>query len=135
MNRRQFFGSLAGAVALSAGGIALVETPKTIFLPPRQGWFQTPLRMREISQYHIATHSMPYRYDAAWLDAAGERQQWHVFFPEVTAVDVARNPRFVEWQRDVAREQFERIRRKQGLNNSRQMDLEIPRGVPIARYV
>lgn len=46
MNRRKFFkalGSTAGAVALSAGGIALLEQEiwqptKAIFLPPKGGW-------------------------------------------------------------------------------------------------
>lgn len=41
MNRRSFLKALAGgAVALSTGGIALLEAEpiKTYFLPPRSGW-------------------------------------------------------------------------------------------------
>lgn len=56
MNRRQFFkalGSTAGAVALSAGGIALLEQElwqptKSIFLPPRGGWIARPSQGWEI---------------------------------------------------------------------------------------
>jgi hypothetical protein len=56
MNRRQFFkalGSSAGAIALSAGGIALLEQElwqptKAIFLPPQGGWVARPTAGWEI---------------------------------------------------------------------------------------
>lgn len=74
MNRRQFFKRLAATAALSAGGIALVEPAKTIFLPPRGGWF-VPLRMREVEQYLINTDSLAMRWDVKWMLPNGDIQQ------------------------------------------------------------
>lgn len=38
MNRRGFLKLVGAATAVSAGGIALLDTHKTFFLPPRGGW-------------------------------------------------------------------------------------------------
>lgn len=74
MNRRQFFGMTAAAVA-SAGLPALVLPDKTIFLPPRGGWWAPHLRLREVEQYTINDDALWLRYDAAWKTLLGERVQ------------------------------------------------------------
>ena len=38
MNRRDLFKLLGAATVVSAGGVALLDTAKTFFLPPRAGW-------------------------------------------------------------------------------------------------
>lgn len=80
MNRRQFFGMSAAAVAL-AGLPALVLPERSIFLPPRFGWQPYKLGdgyMREVEQYVINTDSLAYRYDAVGADLWGREVQFHV---------------------------------------------------------
>ena len=121
MNRRQFFGMTA--TALAAAGLPLALLPeKTIFLPPANGWPQTPLRMREIRQYVINNDTMPMRYDVAW-----GVNQWHVDFPEIQWDLQYTNPKLfhemLEEQRSIARRTFEQIRKQNAYSNA---DLRLP---------
>jgi hypothetical protein len=77
LNRRSFLKFLGAATAVSAGGIALIETPKTFFLPPAGGWAQK-LKIRKVQQYMIDTDSMPVTYAAAWTMLNGEARQYHI---------------------------------------------------------
>jgi hypothetical protein len=77
MNRRGFLQMLAAATAVSVGGIALIETPRTFFLPPIGGWHQA-LKIRRIEQYLINCDEMRYRYDTTWDMPNGEARQFHV---------------------------------------------------------
>lgn len=74
MNRRQFFGMTAAAVA-AAGLPALVLPERTIFLPPRTGWFPEKLRMREIQQYLINNDSLATRWDVLVTAGDGDHYQ------------------------------------------------------------
>ncbi len=40
MNRRELLKFLGAAGAMSVGGIALLDSRKTYFLPPREGWIK-----------------------------------------------------------------------------------------------
>ena len=80
MNRRQFFGMSALAVA-AAGFPAIVLPERTIFLPPQHGWQPSALGhgyMREVEQYIISTDEMRYRYDVIGRDIWGKEYQFHV---------------------------------------------------------
>jgi hypothetical protein len=124
------------ATALAAAGLPLALLPeKRIFLPPAQGWFQSPLRMREVRQYFINNDTYPFRYDVAWGG-----QQWHVDFPEPypIALEIADPKAFaalLEEQRKIARLTFEQIRRQHGFTNDMCRELPLPRGVEWARHV
>lgn len=74
MNRRQFFGMSAVAVA-AAGLPALVLPERSIFLPPRTGWFPEKLRMREVQQYLINTDSLATRWDVLITAGDGDHYQ------------------------------------------------------------
>jgi len=103
MNRRGFFKTLAGVVALSAGGIALIEPEKTIFLPPRGGWLPT-LKMREVQQYLINTDTMPMRWDMAWMTREGDFQQHFVCVePPQDPYRAYPSQEWLEFQRSEAR--------------------------------
>ncbi len=133
MNRRKFFGMTVAA--LTAAGLPLTLLPeKTIILPPREGWPQPALRMREVRQYIINNDTMPTRYDVAW-----GMQQWHVDFPEMQWSLEKTDPKLfaelLENQRSIARQTFERIRREHGFSNADQRELKLPRGIYWARYV
>ena len=65
---------MGAATALSAGGIALIDTHRTFFLPPQGGWVQQ-LKIRRASTYLINWDAMLYRYDAAWVLPNGEHKQ------------------------------------------------------------
>jgi hypothetical protein len=75
MNRRKFFGMTIAAVA-AAGLPALVLPERTIFLPPRAGWFPEALRMREVQQYLINTDTLATRWDV--LVSAGDGDHYQV---------------------------------------------------------
>lgn len=144
MNRRQFFGMTAAALA--SAGLPLTLLPeKSIFLPPINGWPQTPFVMREVRQYLINNDTMPMRYEIAW-----GVNQWHVDFPEIQWSLQLTNPKLfhelLENQRSIARQTFERIRRQNGYSNAELRQLPLPRvGKPsptdpwdngvLARYV
>lgn len=133
MDRRGFFKALAGT-ALAAAVLPEIWTPtKAIFLPPRLGWFQTPLRMREVQQYLINTDSLAMRYDVAWDD-----QQFSVTFPEEDNPGWPNEimpPEIVVHQRAEALRIFERIEQENGLRRRDQTPLPLPRHFPYARYV
>jgi hypothetical protein len=125
VNRRKFFGM--SAAALIGAGLPLALLPeKTIFLPPKSGWPQTSLVMREIRQYLINDDSMPMRYDVAW-----GVNQWHIDFPELQWSLQHMNPKLfdqlLENQRAVARRTFEEIRRRCGFSNADLRQLPLPR--------
>lgn len=64
------------AAAVAAAGLpALVLPEKTIFLPPRGGWWAPQLRLREVEQYTINDDALWLRYDAAWETLLGDRVQ------------------------------------------------------------
>jgi hypothetical protein len=77
VNRRGFLQTLAAATAISAGGIMLIETPKTFFLPPRGGWHQA-LKIRRVEQYLINSDEIRYVYDAAWTLPDGFIREYYV---------------------------------------------------------
>ena|ERR1700685_57769 len=131
MNRRGFLKLAAAATALSAGGIALIETPKTFFLPPRGGWWAPTFEMRECEQYLINLDAMAYRWDAAWLDSNGEKQQFNVLgAPQ----DANRETfLFLRHQREQAYLALDRMRRRHGL--TQEVRLPLPSGAYRAGYV
>jgi hypothetical protein len=77
MNRRGFLQLLGAATAISAGGIALIETSKTFFLPPSGGWVQH-LKVRYVEQYLINLDAIIHRYDATWDIPSAEPRQFYV---------------------------------------------------------
>lgn len=82
MNRRQFFGMTAAAVA-AAGLSPLLLPEKIIFLPPRWGWKPSQLGsgyMRQVSQYMINRDEFCWRYDALARDIWGKEHQHFVYF-------------------------------------------------------
>jgi hypothetical protein len=116
------------AAALAAAGLPLALLPeKRIFLPPARGWFQSPLRMREVRQYLINNDTMPMRYDVAW-----DVHQWHVDFPGIEWSLEKTDPKLfaelLEDQRSIARQTFERIRREHGYNRADARVPPLPRG-------
>lgn len=120
MNRRGFMQLLAAATALSAGGIALIETPRTFFLPPRGGWAQQ-LKVRRVQQYLINRDAFVWRYDAAWDSPTGAKQ-WFVDARE-PCDDVA-----IHLLKD-------RMAADSGTANSAEFKLALPRGVYDGRYI
>jgi hypothetical protein len=132
ITRRGFFGLAAGTVAAT---VIAEQIAKTIFLPPRCGWFHTPLRIREIRQYSINDDTYPMRYDAKWMLPNGGFAQWHVQFDPISAMKSMQDPGILDIQRQTAFETLERIRRKHGYSNLRQGDLSLPGGVEHARII
>lgn len=125
LNRRQFFGMSAAAVAL-AGLPSIVLPDRSIFLPPRRGWFQQ-IRMREIQQYCINTDSFPLRWDVAWEYVPSGGGQFYFIldslpYPGVKAVPADQ----LEYFRDMARDHFKKIYEREQLWNSKQITLQLP---------
>ena len=127
MNRRQFFGMTAAAVA-AAGLPALVLPERTLFLPPKFGWKPSQLGagyMRAVEQYVINFDEMHYRYDAIGRDIWGKEYQFHVDTTRPSA-DLASR---------IIAERF----KDDGLiaippSAARQFQLRIPAGV-VGRYI
>ena len=68
MNRRHFFGMTAAA--LIGAGLPLSLLPeRSIFLPPRGGWYPSDLRMREVIQYSVLDDKLFVRHDALFANA------------------------------------------------------------------
>lgn len=88
INRRGFLKLMGAATALSAGGIALIDTHRTFFLPPKGGWAQK-LKIRRAMSYDINQDRMLWRYDASWVTLNGEHKQCDVQ-AEAQIDDVAR---------------------------------------------
>jgi len=133
MDRRGFFKALAGTVIAAAVLPEIWIPTKAIFLPPTLGWWQPPLRMREVQQYLINTDSLAMRYDVAW----GEKQ-FSVSFPEEGNPGYPHEsiaPNIVAQQRAQAFQIFERLEREHGLHRADQRLLPLPRGFHFARYV
>lgn len=139
MDRRSFFKTLLSGIAVAAAGIELLPSTKTIFLPPTLGWWQPPLRMREVQQYLINNDSLPMRYDVRWEKPSGEMIQYHVHFDQyspLTRPHCEPPADVLEHQRQVARVVFERIEREHGFKRIHQVELQLPyRTANIARYV
>lgn len=136
MNRRQFFGMSAAAVAL-AGLPAIVLAERKFFLPPRGGWIERGLVMREIQQYLINDDSMPMRYDSAWMKD-GHLAQFHVDFDSIPfsmSMHLAEYNRILEQYRAEARERLTQIQRAHGLDGCHSLLLPLPRTALGARYV
>lgn len=131
MNRRQFFGMTAAAVA-AAGLSPLVLPERTIFLPPRSGWPHEPWYIREIRQYTINDDQIPTRFDALYEDIWGSERQYRVDFPQVTALDALHDPSIFDRQRKSALAQMEAIRLEHRLLKSSKQ-LSLPNGVAYAR--
>ena len=120
INRRGFLKLLAAATAVSAGGIALIETPKTFFLPPSGGWIQQ-LKIRRVEQYVINRDEYVYRYDAAWDSPTGAKQ-YHVMATD-QCDEVA-----IELLKD-------RMAADYGTANSKEFKLDLPRGMIKGHYL
>lgn len=120
MNRRGFMKLLGAATALSVGGIALIETPKTFFLPPVGGWVQQ-LKVRRVEQYLINRDEYVYRYDAAWDSPTGAKQCY------VEAIEPC--------DEQAIRVLKDRMAADYGTANSDQFKLALPRGMIEGRYI
>jgi hypothetical protein len=70
VNRRHFFGMTAAA--LIGAGLPLSLLPeRSVFLPPREGWYPSDFVMREVIQYDINGDALAIRHDAMF-DKEGE---------------------------------------------------------------
>lgn len=127
MNRRDFFKALGVTAAVAGAGIELLPA-KTIFLPPRNGWWQPQLRMREVEQYLINNDEIAMRYDVKWGD-----QQYHIDFAPRPRSELA-SPALLAHQREIARLALERIEDQHGFRRRDQVILALPKSVP-ASYV
>lgn len=124
ISRRGFLKFLGAATAVSAGGIALIDTHKTFFLPPSMGWGAQRLKIRRVQQYLINDYTMPYRYDGTWDLPNGEGRHFHVEFAETNSMS-----QLVHYDK-VARQILEdRMYADNGSPNSAQFVLKLPRGV------
>ena|SRR6185437_16836595 len=134
MNRRQFFGMSAAAVAL-AGLPAIVLPERKIFLPPRGGWFPA-YRMREVEQYLINNDSLAMRWDMAWI-LDGEYVQ-HYVLEEPSAAELlaagGEQP-FLAERREFARKMLIAEARKHGYDKGQPAELKLPSTVMHAAYV
>ena len=119
MNRREFFKLSAAATALSVGGIALIDTGKTFFLPPVGGW-RGDLKIRYTSRY-VNRDVMMGRYDATWDSPEG---------PKHFRVDTI--GRHDEVAILVLKDRMELDR---GTPNSSAFRLELPRGANGATFI
>jgi len=102
------------------------------------GWWQPPLRMREVQQYLIDNDSLAMRYDVRWEKPSGDMIQYHVDFDQYLQLTgpICEPPADVlEHQRQRARDVFERIERQNGFKRIHQVELHLPRSANIARYV
>jgi hypothetical protein len=117
ISRRGFMKLLGAATALSAGGIALIDTHKTFFLPPNGGWHQS-LRIRKISQYLINTDSYRTRYDATWDLPNGEGRQFHIDCDGDFYSDIGDEPAIMLLK--------DRMAADHGIPNSKQFILALP---------
>jgi hypothetical protein len=139
MDRRDFFKALVGTAAAAALLPEIWTPTKAIFLPPQQGWWQPPLRIREVEQYTIANDEFPVRYDMRWLGAAGEDVHFHIDFEPIRAHDwrdqlLPDDPR-LDAYRKIARQMFEDVEQHHGLKRSQQILLPLPGQGIHARYV
>lgn len=83
-SRRGFFKFLGGAAVAAALAPPLIETVnRTIFLPPSGGWFQAPLKMREVMQYSINSDAVPVRYDMLYETEGRKLVQVSVQYPKL----------------------------------------------------
>lgn len=81
MNRRGFLSLLGSAAAIPIiAELDLIVPERTIFLPPRNGWFVSKLPLREMRAHDIRKDIMFIRYDAAWR-VDGEMEQHSVDMP------------------------------------------------------
>jgi hypothetical protein len=120
ISRRGFMQLLGAATAASVGGIALIDTHKTFFLPPAGGWRQG-LKVRFVEQYAINFDAMVYRYDATWDSPTGPKQ-YHVDTDrrcDESAIMVLKD----------------RMAADHGTPNSSAFKLELPRGYLQGQYI
>lgn len=61
MNRRDLLKYLGAAAAASVGGLAIIDTHKTFFLPPAGGWHRSYLK-----QYIVVSDALPAREDVLY---------------------------------------------------------------------
>lgn len=130
MKRRDLLKFFGAATVASIGGIALIDTHKTFFLPPAGGWREGALRFLECTQYCINSDTMPTRFDAAWM-VNGERVQYGIDVPPISALEFIRNPKIMDFHREVAYHKFRDIERERGFSDS--IALPLPVGAYEAR--
>ena len=134
MNRRHFFGMTLAALA-AAGLPALVLPERTIFLPPRQGWWTPKLALREVEQWTINDDTLWLRYDAAWLSLLGEHVQAHCDFPLTGLDSMSLTPEgMAELRTGFANSARDALARYKPFGGS-PVELPLPRGIHHARYV
>jgi hypothetical protein len=126
MKRRDFLKLLGITGAIATTGVELLPS-RTIFLPPRMGWWQPDLKMREVVQYLINDDAFALRFDVAW----GEEQHYVEFAP-VPYPGVSDEIR--SHQREMARRNFLKVEEKYSYERHEQRLLALPRGVE-SRYV
>jgi hypothetical protein len=138
MNRRKFFGLTAGLGAALALPDYLLEEDKgrRTFLPPRGGWWNTTIRMRETRQWTI-TDDILMRWDVAWEAPDGEHHQLYCYLPQTEAEIVMTFPsstQYINECRETARRAIEGLARDKGLLQYKQKTLMLPPHVE-AKYV
>ena len=134
VNRRQFFGM--NAAALAAAGLPLALLPeKTIFLPPRSGWWAPKLALREVEQWTINDDTLWIRYDAAWRSLSGEHVQAHCDFPLTGLDSVSLSEDGMAKLRASWADQARIVLARYKPFAGRQVELELPRTAIRARYV
>jgi hypothetical protein len=82
MNRRGFLQLLGAATAVSAGGIALIDTAKTFFLPPVGGWrlSEMALSLNEFEERFIqpAAQAIARQFDEElWVFGETSTELWY----------------------------------------------------------
>ena len=151
MNRRHFFGMTAAA--LIGAGLPLSLLPeRSIFLPPREGWYPSDFVMREVIQYMINADAHAVRHDALFQGPQGPVQSFTlVYLPEsavrtrgrvpvlnhscVTVPDVEMfDDRILRELRKNARNKFAQDAFHAGLDAPRVL-LPLPEGAIHAEYV
>ena len=124
MNRRDF---LLGLVAAPL----LIEPARTIFLPPRGGWFPDEFRMREVKQWSPNIDDIVYRYDAVFKDlVTGAETQVGVHMEQHGATQ--------DQLAEIARESIGSYAKRHGLMicfRPKQLLMPLPANIPHARYV
>jgi hypothetical protein len=151
MNRRHFFGMTAAA--LVGVGLPLSLLPeRSIFLPPRQGWYPSDFVMGEVIQFGLSVNQFVVRHDAHFEGAQGSRQPYTLaYLPDLAVYSCSKLPLLTDanifmpdvWRfderilrelRQNARDKFARGAFLAGWDASKKL-LPLPHGVDHARYV
>lgn len=155
MNRRHFFGMTAAA--LIGAGLPLSLLPeRSIFLPPREGWYPSDFVMREVIQYNIGADCFAVRHDVPFERDGIPIQPWTLAYLSPSAVKTERiiplnapdmkvpdmhtfDDEVLRMLRRNAREKFAQMAFNAGFDAPRKLlplpDCNLPYGVENARYV